>query len=53
MSSTKRSKIIRTAIGDIADPIDRFIEFIVEREAIRLRRAEGKPAPWCAHSNPE
>jgi len=41
-----RPKIIKTAIGDIVDPIRRFVAFIKEREAIRLRRAEGKPWPW-------
>jgi hypothetical protein len=34
------------SIQDIADPIERFIAFVIEREAIRQRRAEGKPWPW-------
>lgn len=36
-----RPKIIKTEIGAIADPVDRFIRFIEERERIRVRRAEG------------
>jgi hypothetical protein len=33
-------------ISDIQDPIERFVAFIEEREAIRLRRESGKPWPW-------
>jgi len=43
----RRPQIVKTAIGAIVDPIERFLEFIVEREAIRRRRrAEGQLAPW-------
>jgi hypothetical protein len=44
-----KPKAIQTAIGKIVDPIKRFLAFIEEREAIRLRRAEGKPRPlWTS-----
>jgi hypothetical protein len=33
-------------ISDIQNPIKRFVAFIEEREAIRQRRASGKPWPW-------
>ncbi len=36
-----RPKPVKTEIGAIVDPVDRFVRFIVEREAIRLRRAAG------------
>jgi hypothetical protein len=28
------------------DPIERFLDFICERENVRRRRAKGKPPPW-------
>jgi hypothetical protein len=34
------------SIQDIEDPVDRFVAFIEEREAIRVRRTSGKPWPW-------
>lgn len=33
-------------IARIKPPLFRFIDFIVEREAIRLKREKGMPAPW-------
>ena len=30
----------------IADPVAAFLEFCREREAIRLKRERGEPAPW-------
>jgi hypothetical protein len=33
-------------IQDIENPIERFVAFIKEREAIRIRRASGEPWPW-------
>ena len=30
----------------VTDPLDRFLDFIFEREEIRLRRAKGEPGPW-------
>lgn len=37
---------MQTAIMEIIDPIDRFVSFIHEREAVRLRRKNGSPWPW-------
>jgi hypothetical protein len=41
-----RQTIIKTDIGEIKDPIDRFLGFTIARERVYLRRAEGKPRPW-------
>ena len=35
-------------ISAINDPIERFVAFTHEREAIRLRRAQGLPPPWTS-----
>jgi hypothetical protein len=35
---------------DIKDPIERFIAFIYEREAIRVRRECGDPWPWTSET---
>jgi hypothetical protein len=35
---------------DIEDPIERFVEFIIERESIRLRRERGDPPPWTENT---
>jgi hypothetical protein len=45
-ASVVAPSIIETAIGAVADPIERFIAFVTEREAVRRRRADGKPWPW-------
>lgn len=36
-------------IEEIVNPINRFVAFIEEREAIRVRRLSGKPWPWTTN----
>jgi hypothetical protein len=33
-------------IQPVTDPLERFLDFIFEREEIRLRRSKGEPGPW-------
>jgi 5-hmdU DNA kinase-like protein len=37
-----------TRIARIKDPTERFLAFVAERDAIRLRRAEGRRRPWTS-----
>jgi hypothetical protein len=38
--------MIKTRIGSVCDPAERFFAYAAEREAIRLRREMGSPRPW-------
>jgi 5-hmdU DNA kinase, helical domain len=38
----------KTRIGAIVDPVERFLAYVEEREAIRLRRADGRRWPYSS-----